>query len=72
MNFLDLLDHIILESAADAAIADLHDVLLLLYGQVAILHHVHIDVELADVVQNDCHFLALGVGEDVLHQCGLA
>lgn len=72
MNFLDLLDHIILESTANAAIADLHDVLLLLHAQVAILDHVHIDIEFADIVQNHSHFLALGVGEDVLHQCGLA
>jgi hypothetical protein len=62
VNFLDLLDHVVFESTADAAIADLHDVLLLLYAQVAILHHVHIDIEFADIVQNHSHFLTLGVG----------
>ena len=71
-DFAYLLDQVHLERAADAAILQSHEAVVLLVDHSALLYEVGVDVYLTDIVDDDGKLDALLIGENFVDQCGLA
>ena len=67
-----LLDQVHLECAADAAVLQGDERLVLLAHDPVLLDQVGIDVDLSDIVDDDGEFDAASVGENLVDQGGLA
>ena len=71
-DVLQLLDEVHLQGAADAAVLQGYQGVVLLAYHPTLLNEVGIDVHLADIVYNDSKLDTLLVLKDTIEQCGLS